>query len=206
MLTDNILARDLDEFTDAPIYKENIMVQPSRAHRTVYGGILLIAVLLAITGIANVYAVFSHTDHPTSDTVTLAISMLMILFAGGLIWRFASPFVFAVATTVNGLSWRTLFGWRNESWDEVDFVLIQPHTAYGGREAHLRAGKARLHFGWFDATDWYAFGPLESLPSDEAKRVIHTIVHKANLKRREAGVWVRNGDEKIVVDTGQFRL
>ncbi len=205
MLTDNVLARDLDEFSSVPVYKENIMVQPSRLHRAVYGGILLVAVLLAITGIANFYAVFSHTDHPVSDTGTLAIGLILILIAGGLIWRFASPFVFAVAATANGLSWRTLFGWRSVAWDEVDFALIQPHTAYGGREVHLRAEKSRLHFGWFDSTDWYSFGPLESLPSDEAKRIVHTIVQRASLQRREAGVWVRNGDKKIVVDTGQFR-
>ena len=205
MLSDNVLVRDLNEFVSAPEFKGNMLVRPSRLYRLLFGLGLMAAVLLFITGLANIVAVLSRTDHPASDTLALGAGLLMILLAGGLIWRFTSPFLFAVAVTTEGLAWRTIFGWHRTLWDEVKFALVQPHSAYGGREVHIGAGQARLHFGWFDATDWLAFGPLESLPSVEAKSLLHTITRRANLLERESGVWVRNGDEKIVVETGQFR-
>lgn len=205
MLSDNVLVRDLNEFVSAPEFKGNMLVRPSRLYRLLFGLALLAAVLLFITGLANIYAVLNRTDHPISDTLMLGGGLMMILLAGGLIWRFTSPFLFAVAVTTEGLAWRTIFGWHHTSWDKVQFALVQPHSAYGGREVHIGAGKVRLHFGWFDVTDWLAFGPLESLPSAEAKSLLHTIARRAALQEREPGVWVRNGDEKIVVDTGQFR-
>lgn len=206
MLKDSVLKRDPDEFTAAPVFKDNLLVRPSRPHRFVYVAVLLIAVLLAITGLANLTAVLGRSDRSTGDTAVLGISMLMLLVALALTWRFAAPLVFAVAVGDEGLAWRSVFGWHTAPWDEIEFVLVEPHSAFGGREVYIKAGKRRLHYGWIDATDWYTLGPLESLPADEAKSLTHTIVARANLKRREPGVWVaERGDQPVEVSTGKFR-
>lgn len=206
MLGDSVLNRDLDEFTSAPELKSSILLRPSRTHRTVYITALFIAALLAITGIANLISVFSRAEHPASDTLTLGIGLVLLLAALTLAWRFAAPLAFAVAVTEEGLAWRSIFGWHAAPWDEIEFVLVEPHTAFGAREVHVKAGKQRMHYGWFDSTDWYTFGPLESLPADEAKSLTHTIVARAGLRRREAGVWVTpNADKPIEVSSGMLK-
>lgn len=206
MLGDTVLNRDLDEFTAAPEFKGNVLVRPSRAHQLVYAAVLFVSVLLAITGLANLIAVFSRSDPSAGATATLGIGLLMLLVALGLMWRFTSPFVFAAAVTDNGLHWRTIFGWHEALWDDVEFVLVEPHSRFGGRAVHVKAGTQRMHYGWFDSTDWYTFGPLESLPADEAKSLTHTIVLRARLARRSPGVWVNDRlDKPIEVSTGQFK-
>ena len=206
MLGDSVLNRDLDEFTSAPEFKGSVLVRPSRAHRFVYAAVLFVAALLAITGLGNVIVVFSRTSQLADDTVTLGIGLLMLLVALGLVWRFSAPLAFAAAVTEDGLSWRSIFGWHDAPWEEIDFVLVTPHSTFGGREVHVKAGNRIMHYGWFDATDWYTFGPLESLPADEAKSLAHTIVVRARLKRREPGVWVNDRrDQPVQVSTGKLR-
>lgn len=206
MLGDSVLKRDLDEFTDAPELKGNMLLRPSRSHRAIYIAALFVAALLAITGVANIVSVLNRTDHPASDTLTLGIGLVLLLVAMTLGWRFVAPLVFAAAVTEEGLAWRSIFGWHAAAWDDVDFVLVEPHTAFGAREVHVKADKQRMHYGWFDSTDWYTFGPLESLPADEAKSLTHTIVARAGLKRREAGVWVTShADKPIEVSSGMLK-
>lgn len=206
MLGDTILNRDLDEFTTAPEFKGNVLVRPSRAHQIVYAAVLFIAVLLAITGLANLITVFSHGDASANATATLGIGLLLLLLAIGLIWRFTAPFVFAAAVTDTGLHWRTIFGWHEAPWDDIEFVLVEPHSRLGGRAVYVKANKQRMHYGWFDSTDWYTFGPLESLPADEAKSLTHTIVTRARLAHRSPGVWVNDRlDRPVEVSTGRFQ-
>jgi hypothetical protein len=206
MLGDSVLNRDLDEFTSAPEFKGSVLVRPSRTHRIVYSGALFVAALLAITGLGNVIAVLGNSSQSAGDTLTLGIGLLMLLVALGLAWRFSAPLAFAAAVTEDGLSWRSLFGWHEAPWEEIDFVLVAPHSTFGGREVHVKAGKRMMHYGWFDATDWYTFGPLESLPADEGKSLAHTIVARARLKRREPGIWVNDRrDQPVQVSTGKFK-
>ncbi len=206
MLGDSVLNRDLDEFMTVPEFKGNVLVRPSRAHRFVYAAILFIAALLAVTGLANLVAVFGRSDHSAAGTATLGLGLLLLLVALGLTWRFAAPLAFAAAVTEDGLNWRTIFGWHEAPWDEVDFVLVEPHSRFGGRAVHVKAGNRRMHYGWFDATDWYTFGPLESLPADEAKALAHTIVLRARLKHQRPGVWVNDRREgPVEVSTGTFK-
>ncbi|PJF47685.1 MAG: hypothetical protein D6709_01005 [Chloroflexi bacterium] len=206
MLGDTVLNRDLDEFASAPEFRGNTLVRPSRTRQFVYTAALFVAVLLAITGLANLIAVLSRADPSANSTAMLGAGLLMLLAALGLIWRLASPFVFATAVTDDSLHWRTIFGWHEAPWDEIEFVLVEPHSRFGGRAVHIKAGNRRMHYGWFDSTDWYTFGPLESLPADEAKSLTHTIVSRARLVRRAPGVWVNDRlDQPVEVSTGQFK-
>ncbi len=204
MLEQTILERDLDEFLQHPPYKGNYLLQPSRARRLFYGAMLLLATLLAITGVARWVEVFAQGDTSAASTAQLALGALLIVVAAGLFWRFSTPFVFAVLLAEDGLAWRTLFGWHHVRWDQVRFVLVQPHSVFGGREAFIGTEDGRFSFGWFDVTDWYTFGPLKALPADEAKALLHAIVVRAGLSRREAGVWGREGDDREI-STGIFR-
>lgn len=83
MLGDTVLNRDLDEFTAAPEFRGNTLVRPSRAHQLVYAAVLFVAVLLAITGLANLIAVFSRADSSANATATLGAGLLMLLAALG---------------------------------------------------------------------------------------------------------------------------
>jgi hypothetical protein len=192
MLGDTVLNRDLDEFITVPAFKGSVLVRPSSIRRSAYTLALVGAALLAITGLANVVSVLGQAGASAGDTATLGLGFVMILLALGLGWRFAAPLAFAAVVTEEALSWRSLFGWHSVPWDEIDFALVEPHSRLGARQVHVGAGKRILHYGWFDATDWYTTGPLESLPADEAKALTHTIVSRARLKRRQAGVWVND--------------
>ncbi|MDW8352122.1 MAG: hypothetical protein RML99_09440 [Anaerolineae bacterium] len=206
MLGDTVLNRDLDEFMTVPELKGNVLLRPSRAHQILYAAVLFVAALLGVTGLANLVAVFSSGDLSADATAKLGLGFLLLLVALGLLWRFSSPFVFAAAVTEHGLYWRNIFGWHEAPWDEVEFALVEPHSRFGGRAVHVKAGNQRMHFGWFDATDWYTFGPLESLPADEAKSLVHTIVARARLTHRSPGVWVNDRlDRPVEVSTGQFK-
>ncbi len=205
MLSDPALTSTLDDFTLAAPFSRDVLIQPSRAVRVGYGGILLLAVGIAIAGIANIYTVLNQASPSDSATLSLALGLVLLIIAFGLLWRFASPFAFAIALTHDGLAWRTVFGWRNAAWSAVSFVLVQPHTAYGGREVYIQAQKSLFHFGWAEPADKYFFGPLEALPADEAKSLLRTVVERAQLERREPGIWVRHGDPAIEVKTGQLR-
>jgi hypothetical protein len=207
MLSDSAFSGKLDTFTQTPAFSRDVLIQPSRAVRTGYGGILLLAVLIAVAGVANIYTVLNqaNTPAPASATLSLGVGLVLLLIAFGLMWRFASPFVFAIALTHEGLAWRTMLGWRNARWRDVAFLLVQPHTAFGGHEVYIRADKSTFHFGWVEPGDKYFFGPLEALPAEEAKSLLHTVVERAQLQRREPGIWVRHGDAKIDVKTGQMR-
>jgi hypothetical protein len=208
MLGQTLVDRDLDEFLQSPEFKGSVLIRPSKGHRLFYGIALLVGVLLVITGLANLISVFNRADHPASDTLTLGIGLLLILIGGALAWRFSGPFVFAAGVSEKGLAWRNLFGWHNAFWGDVDFVLVKRHSQFGGHEVHVKTGDGRMHFGWFDATDWYSLGPLESLPSDEGRSLVRTIVSRAGLQRREPGVWVRSvpeGEPPIDVSTGTIQ-
>lgn len=204
MVSDPVLASNVDDFADVPAYKGNVMVQPSPKHRQWYGVALILAAVLVITGIVDFFVVFSHADHPISDTLTLAVGLVMIVVGVVLAQRFATPYFFAVAVSTEGISWRNLFGWHHAPWNELKFVLVRPHTAYGGREAHLMINDRRFHFGWVESSDRFIIGPLEVFPEAEAKALLSTITQRAKLERREAGAWVQAGDTKTTVDTGQF--
>ncbi|MDW8395823.1 MAG: hypothetical protein RMM31_06250 [Anaerolineae bacterium] len=180
-----------------------MMVTPGRLHHTICGVGLVLSLAFVVSGILLLADVFSRTIHPVSDTVELGAGGVLLLLSGALAWRFAKPFVFAVAVTENELAWRTLFGWQVAGWDEVEFVLVQTHTAFGAREVYVKAAGRRFHYGWYDATDWYTIGPLESFPADEAKALTHTIVVRARLERREPGVWARSPETPV--STGVVR-
>ncbi len=206
MLADTVLQRDLDEFLNVPAFKGSVLVRPSSARRLIYAAALLSGALLAITGLASVVGVFSRAGTSEGDTATLGAGLLMVLVGLVLVWRFATPLAFAVVVTEDGLSWRSVFGWHSLGWEEIDFVLVEPHSRLGARQVHVGAGKRIIHFGWFDPTDWYTTGPLESLPADEAKALTHTIVSRARLKRRESGTWVNDRrDQPVEVSSGRLK-
>lgn len=204
MLGQTILERDLDEFIQHPPYKGTYLLQPSQARRVAYGGLLLLATLLAITGVARWVDALTQPDGSAISTAQLALGALLLVAAAGLFWRFSTPFVFAVLLAEDGLAWRTLLGWHHVTWEQVRFVLVQPHSVFGGREAFIGTDDGRLSFGWFDVTDWYTFGPLKALPADEAKALLHAIVKRAGLARREPGKWARK-DDTCEISTGLFR-
>jgi len=206
MLADTVLNRDLDEFLTVPPFKGNVLVRLSLARRLAYAAALFSAAVLAITGLANIVGVFSQAGTSEADTATLGAGFLMILLALALTWRFAVPSAFAVIVTEEALSWRGLLGWHSVPWEEIDFVLVEPHSRLGARQVHVGAGKRIMHYGWFDTTDWYTTGPLESLPADEAKALTHTIVARARLKRREPGTWVNDRrSQPIEVSSGRLK-
>jgi hypothetical protein len=203
MLADTVLSRDLDEFLTVPPFKGNVLVRPSLTRRLAYAGALFSAAILAITGLASIA---SQTWTSEADTATLGAGFLMILLALALAWRFAAPLAFAVIVTEEALSWRSLLGWHSVPWEEIDFVLVEPHSRLGARQVHVGAGKRILHYGWFDATDWYTTGPLTSLPADEAKALTHAIVARARLKRRESGTWVNDRrSQPVKVSSGRLK-
>jgi len=147
-----------------------MLVRPSSARRLIYAAVLLGGGLPAITGLANVVGVFSRAGTSEGDTATLGAGLLMLLVGLVLVWRFATPPAFTVVVIEDGLSWRSVLGWHSLGWEEIDFVLVEPHSRLGVRQVRVGAGKRIIHLGWFDPTDQYTTGSLESLPADEAKR------------------------------------
>ena len=205
MVSTSTPASDLDDFLLAAEYKSSMLIKPSATRRRIYALVLFAALLLAIIGLTNVYIALTRVTQTSNDTAMLAAGFLIMVIAGGLLMRFASPAVFAMLVAPDGFAWRTLFGWHDINWDEIEFVLIKQHTRFGSREAFVKAGKARVHFGWAEAGDSGLLGPLESLPMDEAKSLLHTIVKNAMLEQRENGVWVKPGDAPVDVNTGMVQ-
>jgi hypothetical protein len=196
---------DLDNFLGTPAFKGNVLVRPSTTRRAAYAILMAIGALVAITGFANLVRALSGAMQFGSDTVTLATGLILIGVGLALIWRFSSPFVFAVGISDSGLAWRNLFGWHHAPWPEIDFALIRRHSRYGGHEVHIKSSDGRLHFGWTNPGERMTFGPLESLPADEGRALAHSIITRASLQQREPGVWVRESDQPIQVSTGQFQ-
>ncbi len=156
-----------------------------------YSLVLFAAMLLGIIGMTAVFIVLTRATGSATDTAMLGAGLACLVLAGSLLLRFASPAAFALLVAEEGFAWRTLFGWHAMHWDDIHVVLVRPHMSSGAREVFMKAGEARLHFGWSDAGDPIWVSALESLPASKAKSLLHTIVNHAQLEQHEAGVWVR---------------
>ncbi|MCS7088613.1 MAG: hypothetical protein NZL91_07955 [Thermoflexales bacterium] len=200
MVRNTVFERDLDEFTQVAPLRGDVLVEPDRLHRFICGAALIVALALSVSGVTLVVNVFSSAVGSPSETFLLGLGGFLFAIGGGLAWRFLKPFVFAVLAAEDMLMWRTPFGWISKPWREVEFVMVRPHTVFGARKVYIKAGAARLQYGWHDITDWYTLGPWESFPAEEAKALTHAIVQRAGLQRREPGVWVR--DDYTAVSTG----
>lgn len=194
----------LDDFLDAPEYKRKTIIKPSPMRRWVYTLVLFAAMLMAIIGVMNVFLVLTRTSQTATETGLLGAGLIFLVVAGTLLLRFAKPAAFSMLISPEFFGWSTLLGWHAANWDEIEYVLIRPHARYGTREVFMKAGDARLRFGWSHADQTDLTGPLESLPAQQAKSLLHTLVRRAELERREAGVWVKRGIKPASVKTGML--
>jgi hypothetical protein len=183
----------LDDFLQAPAFVRNTLVRPSARRRWVYSLVLFGALLLAIVGLIDVNMVLAGSRETATDTLLLGAGLAFLATAGTLLHRFALPAVFAMHVSPRGFAWRTLFGWHAIDWQDIEFVWIKPHAHFGAREVFMKAGAARVHFGWAEGDAAGVAGPLESVPSQQARSLLRTAVSHAGLTQQGAGVWVQRG-------------
>jgi hypothetical protein len=180
----------LDDFLTWPEIQRRTRIGPPFLRRWVYTLVLFAAVLMTFVGATSVAEAMTQSTGTATDTGLMAAGLMLFVVAGALLLRFAHPVAFAIVASQEFFAWRTLFGWHAIRWDEIDSVLIKPHGHVRSREVFMKAGDARVVFGWSEAeADWTA--PLTLLPAAAAKSLLRTMVQRAGMEQRNAGLWAR---------------
>ena len=193
----------LDDFLKAPAIMRKTLTRPSAMRRWVYTLVLLTAMLLAIIGLIDVNMVLGgeHRDSHRHDAAggrpghpgggRHAAASLRI--AGGV----------CDAGVATGLCMAHPVWLARHRLAGDRFCGDQAsHALWWTRGVH-ESRSARMHFGWIE-NDAGLAGPLELVPSHQAKSLLRTTVEYTGLIRHDAGVWVRRGSSPAAVNTGMM--
>lgn len=160
--------------------------------RWVYTLLIFAALLISITGLSSILIVLAGERETANDTTLLGAGFVCLVLAGTVMARLATPAVLALRVSTDGFAWRTLLGWHVIDWREIDAVLVRQHSQPDSREVFVKAGDARIHFGWSEGDGIDVLGPLDSVQRDQARSLLHTLVRRAGLAHFAAGVWARH--------------
>jgi Bacterial PH domain len=195
---------NLDRFVASPALQGEALITPPAAHRRLVSVGFGVAAVVAALGAALIGIVQSHADHPAADTVWMGLGLLLFVAGLGGLVRFAQPLTFAVVVTQSGVARRGLFGWRLLAWEDIRALVIEPSSRFGGREAIIRTEKQVLHYGWAEPGESALFAPIERLEAADAHQLTHTIQTRANLTRKEHGLWLSEGCDPKLAWSGKF--